>query len=116
MKQIIGGVRYDTDTAQYVADVSPRGYARGDFAHEDTNLYRAGDDWFLAGRGGPSSRWAQPFGAGGWTDGEGIRPIAADEARELLERFCWTDELEEHFGHDIVDAGQPRPAADGPGR
>lgn len=116
MKRIIGGVRYDTDRAEEVAPVGAAGLARSDFGWEDTRLYRAGDDWFLAGEGGPRSRWAQPYGQHGWCGGQGIQPLESDEAMELLERFGCTEALERHFADRIVDAGGPPDGLGGPSR
>ena len=81
MKRIIDGKRYNTETATEICDVSAPGFYRGDFRYEDTQLYctpRGG--WFLAGEGGPMSRWARSVGLTGsgslWRDGR-FRAIAS---------------------------------------
>ena len=106
MKAIVGGKRYNTETATRVCDCSPRGFYRGDHQWEDTGLYRTPKgNWFLAGEGGPRSRWARPLGQNGYSEGSGIRPVDAATARELLERHdCDWDDVEEYFGAELEDA------------
>jgi hypothetical protein len=105
MKAIIDGKRYDTETATEICDVSPRGFYRGDFRYEDTQLYRTPrGNWFLAGEGGPMSRWARSVGLNGYSSGRGLRPLDADEARALLEQHRRTDDIEQYFASEIEDA------------
>jgi|SRR5215472_2324909 len=98
MKRIIDGKRYDTDTAEHVAEVG-NDYNRSDFRWEVSNVYttkRAA--WFIAGKGGPMSRWARKVEGGGtWTDGEGLEVLTQDEARELLEQHNAIEALEQYF-------------------
>lgn len=105
MKQIINGKRYDTETATLVADISPDGYSRGDFKYEETALYRtARGNWFLAGKGGPLSRWARSSGQSGSCSGSGVHAITADDARTLLEIHREAAKLEEYFS-DVIEDG-----------
>jgi hypothetical protein len=105
MRRIIDGKRYDTSTATEICDCSPRGFYRNDFRFEDTQLYRTPrGSWFLAGEGGPMSRWARPVGLSGHTNGCGIQPLDADEARSMLERYGSAEDVEKYFGSQIVDA------------
>jgi hypothetical protein len=105
MKRIIDGKRYDTATATYICDCSPRGFYGGDFRYEDTGLYRTPrGNWFLSGRGGPMSRWARSSGLNGRTDGSGVAPLDLDEARSFLERHGDPDDVEKFFGAELVDA------------
>ena len=105
MKRIIDGKRYNTETATEVADVSPRGFYRGDFRWEDTDLYRTKNGrWFLAGEGGPMSRWARSAGLNSYSGGEGIHVLDADEARALLEQHGETEEIEKYFSAVVEDA------------
>jgi hypothetical protein len=105
MKKIIDGKRYDTTTATMVCDCSPRGFYRGDFRYEDTQLYRTPrGGWFLAGEGGPMSRWARSTGLSGRTNGSGIQPLDADEARSMLERYGDAEDVEKYFAAEIADA------------
>jgi len=105
MRKIINGKRYNTATATNVCDVSPSGYFSNDFRWEDTYLYRTSrGNWFLAGKGGPLTRWAQKSGDTGRCSGSGIIPIDADEARSLLEQHGLSGQVEEYFGETLEDA------------
>ena len=105
MKAIIGGKRYDTETAQYICDLSPRGFYTGDFRHEETALYRTPrGNWFLAGEGGPMSRWARPEGLNGYSSGAGVRALDPDEARAMLEQHGETEAIERYFADQVEDA------------
>jgi len=103
MKAIIDGKRYNTETATEVAEYW-NGLGGGDFGRYEESLYKtAKGAWFLAGKGGPMSPYAQSVG-NGQSGGEGIRPITADEAREWLEKKNEIDALDEHFADHIEDA------------
>jgi hypothetical protein len=108
LRRIIGGQRYDTAAAALVADVSPPGRSRRDFDHEDTGLYRtAGGAWFLAGSGGPRSRWGASAGRNAWTGGEGIAPLRPEQALDLLESLntvAATEAIERCLPDRITDA------------
>ena len=102
MKRIIDGKRYDTDTAEMICDVSSRINDQRDFKWHDTQLYRTKKGaWFVAGEGGPMSRWAHDTGDG-YGYGSGLVVIEADEARELLEQHDELDALAEYF--NVEDA------------
>ena len=105
MRRIINGKRYDTETATMVADVGSSGYiSRTDFRYDNSKLYRtAKGRWFIAGSGGPMSRWAQSVG-NGRTSGSGILPIGESDAREMLENRGETEALETYFAKAIEDA------------
>jgi hypothetical protein len=106
MKRIIDGKRYNTKTAEYICDVSPNGgyYSRNDFRWESTALYRTPKgNWFVSGEGGPMTRWSRSAG-NMKTGGEGIEPISADEARDLLERHNENELVEKYFVGQIDDA------------
>jgi len=103
MKRIIDGKRYDTETAEMVAEDS-NGYAYSDFNHCEETLYRTQrGNWFLYGEGGPMSKYSQAVGdmRGG---GSAIVPLSADDARSWLENAGKTDELERYFPDSIEDA------------
>jgi hypothetical protein len=85
MKQIIDGKTFDTDTAQHVCDLECRAN-RTDFAWHETALYRSPrGQFFIAGNGGPASRWARPAHGGGRTGGGGMQLIDEAEARRIME-------------------------------
>ncbi len=103
MKTVISGKRYNTETATLIAE---NGYShRGDFHayHEGLYLTRRGN-WFLAGSGGPMSKYAVATGQNEWSGGAKIIPLSPGEARDWLERSGETDTLEEHFGSELEDA------------
>ena len=96
MKKTINGKRYDTDTARLIGgDVSD--YGRNDFRWWDEYLYRKKTwEFFLAGKGGPMTRWAR-FTANGACAGDGVAPLSIDEAREWAEEHLDADTVEEVF-------------------
>ena len=86
MRKIIDGKYYDTATADLVCDVSGTFDARSDHHFDDTQLYRSPRGrFFVAGGGGPRSRWALAIGQG-YTGGSGLEPVSTEEARSLCER------------------------------
>lgn len=98
MKKVIDGKRYNTETATEICDVSPPGFYKNDFRYEHTRLYLTEKGaWFIAGQGGPLSRWAEREGLNGATSGAGIRVITSAEARELLEEFGSVAQVEQYF-------------------
>jgi len=102
MKRIIDGKRYDTDTSEEICELTCLAQ-KGEFEWHKTSLYRTPRGaFFLAGEGGASSMWAAPAHGGGRCWGEGIRPISADKAREIMERENAVEALERFF--EIEDA------------
>lgn len=95
MKKIIGGKKYDTDTAKRVGSFES-GYI-GDFEWRNETLYlKATGEFFLAGEGGAKTRWASRT-IDGFSSGEGILPLTLDEAREWAEEHLTQAEVEELF-------------------
>ncbi|WP_333825049.1 hypothetical protein [Pinisolibacter sp.] len=87
VRRVINGRSYDTGTAEFVAVITCYRWGWDDFQSELTALYlsRRGQ-WFLAGEGGATSRWAKPCSSGNsHNPGTGIELIAPDEAQRLLE-------------------------------
>ncbi|WP_304615822.1 hypothetical protein [Paracoccus sp. (in: a-proteobacteria)] len=104
MKAIINGKRFDTDKANLLAEVS-HGYS-GDFHRYEEALYQTprSGAYFLAGEGGPRSRYAISDRPGEWRSGQKITPLTADEAMRWAEEHGLTDLLEAHFSDRIEDA------------
>jgi hypothetical protein len=103
MKRIVNGKVYDTETAECVADWHNSFYG-GDFQRCEESLYRTKKGaWFLAGEGGPMSKYARPVG-NMTSGGEGLEPITPKEAQEWLEAKGFTAELEEYFSDQIEEA------------
>ena len=101
MKAVIEGLRYDTETAKLVASHS-YGYTT-DHGYADEDLYRTRNGrWFLAGKGGPASRYAESADGSGWIGGKGIVPITEGVARGHLEAWEPNSEAFKYF--DIQDA------------
>jgi hypothetical protein len=106
MKAIINGLRYDTETATHIGGASGGGYNMRDFHYWEEDLYktpRAGR-YFLAGKGGPLTRYAVAVGNNGHTGGERIIPLDADEAMRWAEEHLDADTIAEHFGDAVQDA------------
>lgn len=84
MKQVINGLTYNTETAEKIHN-EWNGLSRSDFRHCDETLYYTKKGrFFLAGNGGPMSKYAQP--AGNMTSGgSGIIPLSEAEALEWCE-------------------------------
>lgn len=85
MKRVIEGKVYNTDTARQICQVRCSCYP-GDFHYEETWLYRSPRGvYFLAGSGGPMTRWARPEGSNSWSGGSGLHLIGKDEAISIAE-------------------------------
>ena len=98
MKQVIAGKSYNTETATKLAEAGA-GLGYSDFKHWYEILYRTKKGaYFLAGYGGPMTRWARPAQGGGTTGSEGIRVLTEQEAREWVERYD-NDKYETIFGN-----------------
>jgi hypothetical protein len=105
VNRIINGKRYDTETADRVAYVG-NNLGVSDFGYEVTHLYRTKKGaWFIAGEGGPRSRWAHRVGNNGYSGGDGLEPLTKDEARTMLEaRDDCAAVIERYFADEIEDA------------
>lgn len=85
MKAIANGKTYNTETAERVCGLDCN-YHPGDFQYHDTDLYRTKKGaFFIAGKGGAASMWAQPCSGGGRMGGAGVRPVSNQEARDYME-------------------------------
>lgn len=103
MKRIIEGKVYNTETAEQVA-YWDNGYYGNDFKRCEEGLYRTERGaWFLAGEGGPMSKYARPSG-NMTSGGEGLEPISEKEAQDWLESHDFTDELEQYFKDKLEEA------------
>lgn len=103
MKKIIEGKRYDTETAEEIVSYW-NGLGTSDFRHVNESLYKTkSGKFFLAGEGGPMSKYARTCGDM-TSGGEDIIPLTPQEAQNWLEEHNFTKELEEHFTDQIQDA------------
>lgn len=95
MKKIIKNKVYDTDTARRVG-----GDSGGDgFYRWSEELYqkRTGE-FFLAGEGGPATKYAYSVGQNQWSGGSKIIPLDVEAARQWAEEHLDADDYEEIFG------------------
>lgn len=92
MKKVIRGLYYDTDTAKKLAGYYPVPYDVTNFRHYSEELYkkRTGE-YFLYGEGGPMSPYAEYAGPNEATDGEEIKPLTFDEAKEWYKKAMADD-------------------------
>lgn len=106
MKAIINGVRYDTDKATLIGETSGGSDFVTDYRYWDAGLYvtpRSGR-YFVAGRGGPMSRFARSAGQSSWTGGSAIQPMTREDAFAFAQDALSTEIVEEHFADMIDDA------------
>ena len=96
MVKIIGGKRYDTNTAKLIGETSYSN--RTDFAYWSEELYqkRTGE-FFIYGEGGPMSKYARSTGQNSWSGGKAIIPLTLQEAKEWAEKYLDGDEYEALF-------------------
>jgi hypothetical protein len=107
MKSIINGKRYDTDKAILIGESDNLNRcSRNDFGFWEAGLYKTprSGAYFLAGEGGPMTRWARPIGSNGMTGGDGIIPLTKEDALEWAGRHLGTKVVEKHFQDVIEDA------------
>lgn len=96
MKKIINGRRYDTDSAKFLGSNS-YGNLR-DFHHWHEELYRKNTgEFFLYGKGGPMSRYAEAVDANSWCGGERIIPLTVEAAKKWAEENLEADDYEKIF-------------------
>lgn len=98
MKKIISGKLYDTETATKVASCY-HGDGPRDFHHYSEALYRKRTgEYFLAGEGGPMTKYARTTGQNSWSGGERIFPLTYEEATAWAETEMDAEDYEAEFG------------------
>lgn len=105
MRKVINGLRYDTEKATKIGTAEYHGSCT-DFQYWEATLYRTprSNRFFLAGHGGPMSRFSQSIGQNQWGGGEDLIPMSHGEALEWAEQHLDADEIEKHFGDILEDA------------
>lgn len=105
MKAIINGLRYDTENARLIGETS-HGESTSDFNYWKAGLYKTprSGRFFLAGYGGPMTRYARSIGNNTSSGGEKIDPMTKEEALKWAEEYLDPDEIEAAFADDIQDA------------
>lgn len=102
MRKVIKGKLYDTVKATAIVNWS-YGYVN-DFNHVSETLFRKRTgEYFLHGRGGAMSRYAQSCGQNQWSGGEAIVPMTYEEARAWMEEHATAENYEREFG--VPDEG-----------
>ena len=106
MRKVIEGHRYDSDTARVVGTWDNR-LDRSDLYWVQETLYRT-RAWlyFVHGEGGARTQYSRQDGIGGWTGGESVTPLPADDARMWAERHLTGEECEAEWG--TPDEGEGR--------
>jgi hypothetical protein len=107
VKKTLNGVRYDTGKAVIIGEANNMGGgvdSTGDFGYWSATLYRTpqAKRHFLAGRGGPATRFAQSAGRSAWVGGEGIIPLTDKDARQWAERYLTPEIVDEFFNKEEV--------------
>jgi hypothetical protein len=98
MKKIINGKSYNTDTAQEIGYYD-NGMARSDFGWCEERLYKTSKGaYFLAGRGGPMTKYSRRIGGNCSTGDSDIIPQSECEAKEWAEQHMSAEAYEATFG------------------
>jgi len=102
MIKVIDGKRYNTQTAEKIAEWDNGFY--GDFKYCEETLYRTTKGaFFLYGKGNAMSKYATPVQCG-TRGGEDITPLSDDQAQQWLEENQLINALEQYFPESIEDA------------
>lgn len=97
MKTIIKGKIYNTETATHVGEYS-NSFFPGDFRYMEEDLYKKKiGEFFLAGRGGAMTKYAEAVGTA-YTNGSGIIPLTEEETMDWVEKHLDIDTYIELFG------------------
>lgn len=98
MKKIIDGKLYNTATATIIAEYW-NGLGSSDFRNISEELYRTKKGkFFIAGNGGPMTKYSESCGDNSRCGGEKIIPLSESEAREWLEEHGTTEDYIATFG------------------
>jgi len=98
MKKILNGFRYDTEKAILIGHAEPNSNIR-DFNYWEAGLYvtKRSHSFFIAGSGGPMSRFGRSTGQNETSGGSDLIPMSKAEALEFAEQYLETEEFEKHF-------------------
>ncbi len=104
MKRVIDGRVYNTETATEVCEL-PCSYYPGDFNFHQTSLYLTKNGrYFLAGKGGPMTMWAERCGNSGTSGGSGVMPLDKSDARCHAESAELSPEAMTAAGFEVEEA------------
>lgn len=99
MNKIINGKRYNTETAELID-----GYSKFErsFEYISEELYRKRTgEFFISGKGGPRSKYAQRVEQNTWSGGAKIEPLTEAEAKAWLEEHSDAEHYEQCF--EVID-------------
>ena len=103
MKKVINGKMYDTDKAKCLGEWDNGIYGFDfDAIYEALHRKRTGE-FFLYGKGGARTQYAEPRGQNSWGGGERIMPLSYSEAQEWAEDHLDGEEYEQIFGEIVED-------------
>ena len=88
MRASIAGFRYDTDKAELIGN-HEHGTLVNDFSYWEASLYKTPrvGQYFLAGRGGPMTRFARRIDNHTVGFGERIIPISESDALDWIDQY-----------------------------
>lgn len=97
MKKIVGGKKYDTETANLLGGLD-NGRSKSDFRWKNEELYqKKTGEYFLYGEGGPLTEYFEDLG--NWKGyGRDIVPLSKEDAKRLGEKILSYKEYVEAFG------------------
>ena len=96
-KKIIRGKLYNTETAEYLGSYMYG--APSDFRYTEEYLYRKKTgEYFLAGSGGPLSKYRKDCRPNGWGWGSEIIPMSLEAAKDWVEEYLDAEEYIDIFG------------------
>jgi len=98
MKKIIGGKKYDTNTAECVGSYSNMNDTRNFYYWREALYKKKTGEFFLFGEGGPASKYNRQINTNEWAGSEEIRPLTESEAKEWAEQYLDGDDYENIFG------------------
>lgn len=104
--KVIGGKRYNTETAQRIAYYRNSANKR-DFHQFEETLYKTPSGaFFLVGEGGPMSKYSETIGQNQWSgSGDNFTPMTRAEALQWCEQYeVNAATIEKHFADLLTDA------------
>lgn len=97
MRRIINGKLYDTETAEECGEMSYSNSRDFHYIHEVLYRKRNGE-FFIAGEGGPLTRYSAQIDTNSWSGGSKIIPLTPDEAKQWAEEHLSASKYIELFG------------------
>lgn len=98
MKKVINNRLYNTDTAHELGTWANMADVRNFNRFTETLYQKRTGEYFIYGKGGPASKYAETIGQNTWSGGEKIIPMTFENARKWVEDHLDADEYEAIFG------------------